>query len=134
MSAQEPHGGGFDASCGVPPIAFTAKDYAADAGHVAPTLRAMPHAASHANGGGQVAICVQEGRVDARKMKRMAVRRLLPVECERLLGMPDDYTLIPYRGNPAADGPRYRAIGNSMAVPVMRWIGRRIQMVDSIRG
>ena len=66
--------------------------------------------------------------------KRMAVRRLLPVECERLLGMPDDYTLIPYRGNPAADGPRYRAIGNSMAVPVMRWIGRRIQMVDSIHG
>ena len=51
-----------------------------------------------------------------------------------MLGMPDDYTLIPYRGNPAADGPRYRAIGNSMAVPVMRWIGRRIQMVDGIRG
>ena len=49
-------------------------------------------------------------------------------------GMPDDYTLIPYRGKPAADGPRYRAIGNSMAVPVMRWIGQRIQMVDSIRG
>ncbi|MGA9623020.1 MAG: DNA cytosine methyltransferase, partial [Bryobacteraceae bacterium] len=41
---------------------------------------------------------------------------------------------IPYRGKPAADGPRYRAIGNSMAVPVMRWIGQRIQMVDSIRG
>ena len=88
MSTQEPHGGGFDGSCGAPPIAFTAKDYAADAGHVPPTLRAMPHAASHANGGGQVAICVQEGRVDARKMKRMAVRRLLPVECERLLVMP----------------------------------------------
>ena len=64
----------------------------------------------------------------------LAVRRLTPRECERLQGMPDDYTLIPYRGKPAADGPRYRAIGNSMAVPVMRWIGRRIQMVDSIRG
>jgi DNA (cytosine-5)-methyltransferase 1 len=48
--------------------------------------------------------------------------------------MPDDYTLIPYRGKPAADGPLYRAIGNSMAVPVMRWIGRRLQMVDSFRG
>jgi len=47
---------------------------------------------------------------------RMAVRRLTPRECERLQGMPDDYTLIPYRGKPAADGPRYRAIGNSMAV------------------
>ena len=64
----------------------------------------------------------------------LAVRRLTPRECERLQGMPDDYTLIPYRGKPAADGPRYRAIGNSMAVPVMRWIGRRIQMVDSIGG
>jgi DNA (cytosine-5)-methyltransferase 1 len=67
-------------------------------------------------------------------MERMAVRRLLPVECERMQGLPDDYTLIPYRGKPAADGPRYRAIGNSMAVPVMRWIGQRIQMVDSICG
>ena len=61
---------------------------------------------------------------------RMAVRRLIPRECERLQGMPDDYTLVPHRGKPAADGPRYRAIGNSMAVPVMRWIGQRIQMVD----
>jgi DNA (cytosine-5)-methyltransferase 1 len=51
-----------------------------------------------------------------------------------LQGFPDDYTLIPHRGKPAADGPRYRAIGNSMAVPVMRWIGRRIQMVDGIGG
>jgi len=58
------------------------------------------------------------------------VRRLTPRECERLQGMPDDYTLIPYRGKPAADGPRYRVIGNSMAVPVMRWIGERIQLVE----
>jgi len=60
----------------------------------------------------------------------MAVRRLTPRECERLQGFPDDYTLIPYRGKPAADGPRYRAIGNSMAVPVMRWIGQRIEAVE----
>ena len=60
--------------------------------------------------------------------------RLTPRECERMQGMPDDCNLIPYREKPAADGPRYGAIGNSMAVPVMRWIGRRIQMVDSIRG
>jgi DNA (cytosine-5)-methyltransferase 1 len=59
----------------------------------------------------------------------MAVRRLTPRECERLQGFPDDYTLVPYRGKPAADGPRYRALGNSMAVPVMAWIGKRIQMV-----
>lgn len=54
---------------------------------------------------------------------RMAVRRLTPRECERLQGFPDDYTNIPG----AADGPRYKALGNSMAVPVMRWIGKRIK-------
>lgn len=58
------------------------------------------------------------------------VRRLTPRECERLQGFPDDWTRIPYRGKPAEecpDGPRYRAIGNSMAVPVMRWIFERIE-------
>ena len=61
---------------------------------------------------------------------RMAVRRLTPRECERLQGFPDDYTAITYRGKPASDGPRYRALGNSMAVPVMAWIGRRISAVE----
>ena len=57
----------------------------------------------------------------------MAVRRLTATECERLQGFPDGYTNIPWRGKPEApDGPRYKALGNSMAVPVMRWIGRRI--------
>jgi len=60
------------------------------------------------------------------------VRRLTPRECERLQGFPDDYTLVPYRGKPAADGPRYKALGNSMAVPVMAWIGQRIQMVEAL--
>lgn len=54
------------------------------------------------------------------------IRRLMPVECERLQGMPDDYTLILYRGKPAADTPRYKAIGNSMAVPCMAWLGHRL--------
>ncbi len=63
----------------------------------------------------------------------MAVRRLTPRECERLQGFPDDFTAINYRKKPAADGPRYRALGNSMAVPVMRWIGERIAMVDEVR-
>lgn len=58
------------------------------------------------------------------------VRRLTPRECERLQGFPDDYTAIVYRhGKPAADSPRYKALGNSMAVPVMRWIGKRIAHV-----
>lgn len=58
----------------------------------------------------------------------MAVRRLTPTECERLQGFPDGYTQVPYRKKPAADGPRYKALGNSMAVPCMRWIGQRIQI------
>lgn len=58
----------------------------------------------------------------------LAVRRLTPKECERLQGFPDDYTLIQRKGKPAADGPRYKALGNSMAVPVMAWIGKRIDM------
>ena len=67
--------------------------------------------------------------------KGMAVRRLTPTECERLQGFPDGFTQIPYRNKPAdkcPDGPRYKALGNSMAVPVMRWIGERIQQVDSL--
>ena len=72
------------------------------------------------------------GRVDGVMTPQMAVRRLTPRECERLQGFPDDYTLVEYRGRLAADGPRYRALGNSMAVPVMRWIGQRIAAVHEI--
>ena len=55
------------------------------------------------------------------------VRRLTPVECEKLQGFSPNYTAVPdARGKPSADGPRYKALGNSMAVPVMRWIGRAI--------
>ena len=63
----------------------------------------------------------------------MSVRRLTPTECERLQGFPDGWTQIPWKGKPASecpDGPRYRALGNSMAVNVMRWIGRRIELVE----
>jgi DNA (cytosine-5)-methyltransferase 1 len=62
----------------------------------------------------------------------MQVRRLTPVECERLQGFPDGYTNIPWRKKPEApDGPRYKALGNSMAVPCMAWIGKRIAEVDN---
>lgn len=68
-------------------------------------------------------------------LQRWRVRRLLPSECEKLQGFPVGYTAVPYRGKEAADGPRYKSLGNSMAVNVMRWIGRRIQMVeDATRG
>lgn len=62
----------------------------------------------------------------------MQVRRLTPRECERLQGFPDDYTIAPHRNKPAADGPRYKALGNSWAVPCARWIGERIAAVDAI--
>jgi site-specific DNA-cytosine methylase len=67
----------------------------------------------------------------------MTVRRLTPRECERLQGFPDDYTLIPWRKKAAADcpdGPRYKALGNSMAVNCMAWIGERIAAVDAEMG
>ena len=63
----------------------------------------------------------------------MAVRRLTPVECERLQGFPDNYTDIKPKNKPTPDGPRYKALGNSMAVPVMAWIGKRIQEVENIK-
>jgi DNA (cytosine-5)-methyltransferase 1 len=137
-------------------LAFSVKDHGGDAAtELAPTLRAGGHAGSHANGGVMPAVAfVQNQRDEVRTldvagalasepgMKQqtylaaagMAVRRLTPRECERLQGFPDDYTLIDYRGKPAADGPRYKALGNSMAVPVMRWIGERIALVESIEG
>ena len=237
-------GEGFDASedgtgRGTPLVAFTCKDYGGDAGEASPTLRSLAHDASHANGGGQVAVAyaIQEnvinradtagaggkgwfreesptlggngnahavaftqnqagdvltGRVcaalgtnqnatgrntakvltsrdeDAPDAQRdgggkpgaspvgamsacggtgnkhgfgwgqqdwengycqpaaSGVRRLTPRECERLQGIPDDHTLVPYRRKPAADGPRYKAIGNGMAVPCVGWVLRRI--------
>lgn len=63
------------------------------------------------------------------------VRRFTPLEAERLQGFPDNYTKIPYDGKPAdkcADDPRYKALGNAMAVPKMRWIGERIALLDEI--
>lgn len=112
--------GGFDASedgtGGTPlvPICFSSKDSGLDSqSNLAPTLRAMSFDKSHANAGGQLAVVLDH----------WAVRRLMPIECERLQGFPDGYTAIPG----ASDGGRYKALGNSMAVPCMRWIGERIE-------
>jgi DNA (cytosine-5)-methyltransferase 1 len=196
-----------------PLLSFSCKDYGADVSHdVTPTLRAMTHGDSWANGGGQLAVMLPEDAPTAPRFAdplpfdttqltspnnysspkpgdpchplaasehvpaialsfnqrdeprfsevayslqtqpgsdeqltlvpnvlaatatpsptaRMVVRRLTPRECERLQGFPDDYTSIPWKGKPAVDcpdGPRYKALGNSMAVPCMAWIGRRI--------
>lgn len=74
---------------------------------------------------------IQTPITGGREKRGLTVRRLTPRECERLQGFPDDYTDIPYRNKEhAPDGPRYKALGNSMAVPVMRWIGERIRTVE----
>ncbi len=140
------------------PIAFSCKDYGADASGIAPTLRAMTHDGSHANGGGQIAVAFAENsRAELRfmggdgqttgalkagggkpgqsypaLMQGAEVRRLTVVECERLMGLPDGWTAIPWRGRLAAlcpDGPRYRSCGNAIVVNVLRWIGERIATV-----
>ena len=140
------------------PIAFDCKgsQVQVDVSGATPTLCAMGHAGSHANAGGQLAVAfdlrgreggaMPEGPHETANIRaasggssrsyiatRWAVRRLTPRECERLQGFSDDYTLIPYRhGKPAADGPRYKALGNSMAVNAMEWIGQRIDLVRSL--
>ncbi len=88
-----------------------------------------------------LAHCLRSGASKADKhesttyvQKAMQVRRLTPTECERLQGFPDGHTQIPWRGKPSEDcpdGPRYKALGNSMAVPVMRWIGGRIALQEN---
>jgi DNA (cytosine-5)-methyltransferase 1 len=136
-------------------IAFYSKRNGQSAEGIAPTIRAM--SANVANGGGQMAVAFESrfvrngrgapsdivpplkaqsgetGKGDAAPLlaTAMQVRRLTPRECERLQGFPDDYTLITVRNKPAADGPRYKALGNSMAVPVMQWISKRIDMVEA---
>ena len=159
-------------------IAFTGKDYGADAGELSPTLRAMPHDTSHSNGGGQVAVAIlgdvthsltneghdasedgtgrgtpiiafshyssdpQPGDIvptlragtnvtghavcDGGAVSGPAaqVRRLTPVECERLQGFPDNWT------DRQADSARYKQMGNAVAVPVVEWIMRRLVAAD----
>jgi DNA (cytosine-5)-methyltransferase 1 len=107
---------GFDASedgtgRGQPVVAF--------AQNTRDEVREMPYAG---------ALSAQPGAKQTTYLRQaMAVRRITPRECERLQGFPDDWTLVPHRGKPAADGPRYKALGNAMAVPCMRWIGLRIR-------
>lgn len=134
-------------------IAFSCKDYGADATeNLSPTLRAgnsnqnsgqppaialagntigrAPQNGGNGTGYDESGVSYTLTKSDIHGVSvRNSVRRLTPVECERLQGFPDNHTLISWRGKDAADcpdGPRYRAIGNSMAVPIMRWIGERI--------
>lgn len=103
---------------------------------VAGTLQAAGKAAGSATtqdaeSGLLIPTCfVQNSRSEVGLLRAMRVRRITPIEGERLQGFPDNYTLVPYRGQALApDGPRYKAIGNSMATYVMHWLGRRIELV-----
>jgi len=136
-------------------ICFSSKDHGADAMEdCSPTLRAGGHSASHANAGVMPAVAFDTTQITSAAnysnpkagvpchplaagahppaIAGSAVRRLTPEECEALQGFPRGYTLIPYRGKTAADGPRYKALGNSMAVPCMAWIGQRIDLVERL--
>jgi len=106
-----------------PAVAFQPRIARNGRGNIGDVVNAL-QAQSGSTGKGDAAPCVATS---------MQVRRLTPRECERLQGFPDDYTLIPHRGKPAADGPRYKALGNSMAVPCMAWIGQRIAMVEQLK-
>lgn len=133
------------------PICFSSKDHGADAGEIAPTLRSQNFKDSHINGGGQVAIAFTErGREGGANLETQdelsyalrdpqkgmnsrnaiaggfGVRRLTPRECERLMGLPDDYTRWDAGGREISDSARYRMLGNSIAVPVAKWIGERL--------
>lgn len=141
------------------PVAFNCKQTEHSAGSVSPPLRAMGGKNGRDSGGGHVAVAVSiRGREEGSRIEvggeqshalrasqggsdkphmfdGHAVRRLTPVECERLMGFPDNYTRIPYRGKPAdlcPDGPRYKSLGNSWGVPKFAWVGRRIQLMERI--
>lgn len=95
-------------------------------GDLSPTLRSMSHASSHQNGGGHSAVC---------DVSRLIVRRLTPLECARLQAFPDDYLhKVPWKKRETPpDGLMYRALGNSMAVPVIKWIGTKIMEAISYK-
>lgn len=103
-------------------IALASKSRSGDAVEVAHALRAEGFDASEDGTGRGTPLA---------PVNASAVRRLTPLECERLMGMPDGYTLVKYRSKPAADGPRYRALGNSIAKNQLEWLGRRIELVDA---
>jgi DNA (cytosine-5)-methyltransferase 1 len=134
------------------PVEFSSKDYGGDAMFdLSPTLRAGGHSKSHANAGTPPAVAfdlrgreggaMPEGPHDTASMRAasggssrsyiaqpMAVRRITPTECARLQGFADDHCDITYCNKPAADGPKFKAFGNSMAVPNIKWIMDRMKI------
>ena len=152
LSARTSAGGGLgtDFECGGGLVAFSCKDYGLDASvDVSHTLRAMQYEKGNPNGGGQVAVAFdarqdplmygeKSGTLNSKSPQSMAVasgrrvRRITPLEAERLMGFADCYTKVPYRGIPLADGPRYRLLGNSIATNVLRWLADRISLFNEV--
>lgn len=115
-----------------PPLIYPAEDSTGEDEPVTSQIRGGKGALIHRDMSATLSTHNTQTLITGDHEKRdLTVRRLTPRECERLQGFPDDYTDIPYRNKEhAPDGPRYKALGNSMAVPVMRWIGERIHMVE----
>ena len=120
-----PQGKGFQADCSYTLEARNKVQAVAFMENQRGEVRTSEHANLTVGGG-------KPGQGYPAALQGSAVRRLTPRECERLQGFPDDFTLVPYRKGMMADGPRYKMLGNSMAVPVMRWIGERIAIVDGM--
>ena len=165
MVAHSLRGEGFDAredgtGRGTPmvPVAFDCKGSQVqhDEGISAP-LRSMSHDKSHSNAGGHAAVAFDLNQITSKTNRSRpdpavhhtlpatslpphlgspwGIRRLTPQEAERLMGFPDDFTRIPYRGKPAGkcpDGQRYKALGNSWAVNCADWLAERIRHVEAI--
>ena len=135
------------------PVAFDCKgtEVQSDVSGVSPPLRSMGHLNSHQNAGGHAAVAFDTTQITSPAnvsnprpgdpchpltagahppalADPWAVRRLTPTECHRLQGFPDQHCAITYRKKPAADGPQYKALGNSMAVPCVAWILDRIKI------
>ncbi len=132
--------GWFDASedgtgPGTPlvPVAFDCRA----GGDTSFSIGEVPGALCAAGHGRSAVLCAERGgnpNAIPHVMSGMQVRRLTPRECERLQGAPDDWTLVPNaQGKPMADGPRYKMLGNSFAVPVIRWIGRQIERASQVQ-
>ena len=134
-------------------------DFNRDAGDVqsgiAPSMSAGNTVTANPSGGKPPAVCFSENQRAELRLHDVAssvsasqgfkagqgmvaailnyrLRRMMPIECERLQGLPDNYTAITFRGKPASNSRRYKAIGNSIAVPVLRWLKKRIELVDSL--
>ena len=136
FGAQNSASQGISASADITPTLSTTKVPAVAGSHWDDASNPHPTLTQSARSSGGIGASNQEifSQRGGGLAPHLSVRRLTPRECERLQGFPDDFTLIPYRhGKPAADGPRYKSLGNSMAVPVIGWVLDRVRLFTELR-